>query len=142
MIKIDLNPEESQLRQFGWITLFGFPLATLGVTSLLGYGTDRATTNALYYGLPAGAVTLLASFVSLALTRLIYIGLMVVAAPIGFVLSWVLMTTMYYLFVTPVGLIFRLLGKDPLDKLPDPNVQSYWHVRTKERTPASYFKMF
>ena len=47
MIKLDLNPPLDQLRQFGWIALFGFP----GVGLLLGWqflGYDHIATYILY----------------------------------------------------------------------------------------------
>jgi len=39
------------------------------------------------------------------------------------------MALVYLLTVLPVGLCFRMLGKDPLGRKPDPNAKSYWIAR-------------
>ncbi|MEO0478161.1 MAG: SxtJ family membrane protein [Planctomycetota bacterium] len=138
MIKLELNPPESQLRQFGWFALIGFPLATYALSRVIGF----AYSPAIYYTAGLGVLSLLLGLTAPKLLKPLFVGLMVVAAPIGFVISWTLMILIWFLLVTPVGLIFRLLGRDPLDKHPDPKVPSYWKVRTKPRSPASYFSMY
>ena len=49
----------------------------------------------------------------------------------------------FFLTVTPIALIFRLIGKDPLNRKPDPNCASYWIERDpKELTPESMRNQF
>jgi hypothetical protein len=50
---------------------------------------------------------------------------------------------LFFLTVTPIALIFRLIGKDPLNRKPDPNCASYWIERDpKELTPESMRNQF
>lgn len=56
---------------------------------------------------------------------------MALAIVLGHVMTRVLLTGVFLLVVTPVGLALRLLGKDPLERRPDPDATSYW----KERDP-------
>jgi hypothetical protein len=44
----------------------------------------------------------------------------------GRIVSPVITAVLFYAVVTPTGLLFRILGKDPLRRSPDPEAQSYW----------------
>jgi hypothetical protein len=77
-----------------------------------------------------------------ALTLGLYVVLTLVAFPIGFVLSHVLIAVIYYLVITPIGLLFRLVGRDAMLRRPDPSLPSYWHARPTSRPAASYFKLY
>jgi hypothetical protein len=66
---------------------------------------------------------------------------MSLAVVLGFFVSRFLLAVIFYLVVTPIGLIMRLSGKDLLDmKLKDRD--SYWHVRTGEYNPQRTEKMY
>jgi hypothetical protein len=66
---------------------------------------------------------------------------MSLAVVLGFFVSRLLLAIIFYLVVTPIGLIMRLLGKDLLDiKLKDRD--SYWHVRSGEYDPKRTEKMY
>jgi hypothetical protein len=41
---------------------------------------------------------------------------------------------LFYLVVTPTGLLMRLLGKRPIPLHPDPALQSYW-IRREPQPP-------
>jgi predicted membrane metal-binding protein len=45
------------------------------------------------------------------------------------VVSPLVMGMLFYLTVTPVGIVMRALGKDPLRLRPDPGAASYWIER-------------
>lgn len=137
MMKIDWNPPARQLAQFGWISLIGFPL--IGVMTWWQAGAPEWLLWSLV-GL--GVLTCGLSRIDPKLIRPIYVVMMAIALPIGFVISFVMMTLIYYGMVTPLGLLFRLLGKDPLAKHPDPDMASYWHVRRAPRAPADYLKLY
>ena len=68
----------------------------------------------------------------------VWMGLAVI---LGFFVSRILLSLIFYLVVTPIGLIMRLWGKDLLDmKLKDRD--SYWHVRSEEYDPRRTEKMY
>lgn len=54
---------------------------------------------------------------------------------IGGIVSKVIMFVLFYGMFTPIGIIFRLLGKDLLKKKLDKSAQSYWIQR--EEQPGS-----
>jgi hypothetical protein len=53
----------------------------------------------------------------------------------GRVVSPVITALLFYLVVTPTGLLFRLLGKDPLRLASDAGVGSYWIERRPPGPP-------
>ena len=77
-------------------------------------------------------------------TRWLFAILMLVAYPIGFVLSHVLIALIYYVVITPIALVFRAMGRDVLGKKLDPSAKTYWRDRgaprpviSKTRTPRT-----
>jgi len=54
---------------------------------------------------------------------------------LAFVLNWistrVILIVLFYLMLTPIGLLMRLLGKDPLDRRIEKNRDTYWHKKEK-----------
>ena len=61
---------------------------------------------------------------------------------IGKVISPIVMTLIYMLTVIPMGMLLRLLGKDPLDRRFDPDAPSYWKVRTEDEPANSMENQF
>ena len=66
-------------------------------------------------------------------------GWMAFAAALGYVNSRVLLSLMYYLVVTPIGVVLRLAGHDPLHRR-GPQRESYWIPREIPRQPRSRFE--
>jgi len=146
MIKVDLNPPTRILGQFALIAIVGLPLLCAVV---LKFTTDDFSWGRVWLH-PAILVTAAVAIVQLLLFRLgvqfatkaIYLVLTLVAAPIGFVLSHVFMAAIYYLVITPIGLLFRLIGRDAIGRKIDPSLQTYWHDRGTPRPSTSYFKLY
>ncbi len=145
MIELDFHPDEKTLRQFGWIALGGFVLlAALSWFELLvfsfGLGGARLPVTAGFAGL--GCLAAIFSLVAPKANRPIYVTLAVIALPIGFVLSYVILGTIFYLLITPVGLAFRLARRDSLHRAFPTEAESCWvdapHAKPRER----YFRQF
>jgi len=66
-------------------------------------------------------------------------GWMAFAAALGYVNSRVVLFLVYYLVVTPLGVILRLTGHDPLSRRA-PRRESYWIPRETPRQPRSGFE--
>ena len=59
----------------------------------------------------------------------IYVGWMTLAMLLGAIVSTVLLTLLFYLMVTPLGLVARMVGKDFLRQKLEPRATSYWIIR-------------
>jgi len=53
-----------------------------------------------------------------------------------------LLAIVLYLVFTPVGLLLRLLGRDPLERGFDRAAPSYWTARRRADTMDRYFRQF
>ncbi len=51
---------------------------------------------------------------------------MTLALALGFVMTRVVLTVAFGVLFVPMGLVFRLIGRDPLRQRPDPEAGSYW----------------
>lgn len=146
VLEINWKPNRSQLRGFGWICLVAFG-AIGGWIRWRGhvFGVDlqpsTAVTTAGVLWIVAVLCGLLAAAAPAAL-RPLYIGLIVLTYPIGFVVSYVVMAILFYGVMTPIGLIFRLIGRDALDRPFDAQARSYWVRRTPTTDVRRYFRQF
>ena len=68
---------------------------------------------------------------------------MTVALVLGSIMTRVILSVLFYLVITPLGLISKLSGKDFLDLKFDRSASSYWIVRNKTTfEKANYEKQF
>jgi len=129
-----LAPGKKDLRNLG--------LTFLGVLALIGtfLWWKNATTWPWFWGL--GILLGLWGLLWPAGLRPVYFGWMSLAVVLGYFVSRVILTVVYYLVMTPTGLIMRFLGKDLLDrKLKDRD--SYWQRRPQqEYNPRQTEKMY
>jgi hypothetical protein len=145
MIDLNLRPDERTLRQFGWIALAGFGL--LALMAWRGWLIFAAVPEIARdeFAVVFAALALASATFSLVWPKAnwpIYVGLTIVAFPIGFVLSYVIMATLFYVIIAPIGFVMRLLGHDPMDRRFRPDAPSYWVDARPPRPSASYFKQF
>jgi len=145
MVTIDFNPDRKTLRSFGWIAVVGFGLvAMLAWNEWLLFAFGLGAARPWVAGI-AGGLALLAGLFSLVYppaNRPIYVGLAVITFPIGFVLSYVIMGTLFFLLIGPVGMVFRVIGRDSMHRSYDPDAPSYWSPCRPPRPADSYFKQF
>ena len=72
----------------------------------------------------------------------LYVTLTVVFYPIGFLLSYVIMFVLYYFVIVPIGLVFKLIGKDPMNRRFEPQSSTYWIRRSPPQDVKRYFRQF
>jgi hypothetical protein len=145
IVKLNLKPSTSDLRQFGYISLGAFGLLgaliywhVLPLARLLGTATPAVAY--VLWGLGGAAAVL--SLVAPRANRALYVVLMLVAYPIGLVVSHAILAVFFFGVLTPLGLIFRLLGRDALQRGFDPPAQTYWIARKPNRDLRRYFSQF
>jgi hypothetical protein len=75
------------------------------------------------------------------LVRWVYVATSVVSFPIGWVVSHVLLALIFYLLITPLGILRRVFGRDAL-QLRRPTGETYWMEKKPVTDPARYLKQF
>ncbi len=137
IIEANWNPSRKDLRIFGIAAL----IATVILACLLHLRKDLPLQWAL--GIVAfGLVVFVGSMVLPKPTKVIYVIMVSLALPIGLVISTVLMTAFYYLLLTPLGLFFRLVGRDELKLKFGRDKTSYWVKRRPPQSLKRYFNQF
>ncbi len=68
----------------------------------------------------------------------IYVGWMTLAMVLGAIVSTLLLTVLFYLMVTPIGLLARLAGKDFLSRKRRPTDASYWILRDTSKFKSKH----
>jgi hypothetical protein len=130
-----LRTGAGDLRKFGVTVGAGFIF--LGVLLLLRHRSS--------YVAFCGAGALLTAFGVIwpRALKYVYIAWMALAFTLGFVMSNVILTLFFFLFVTPIGLLARLFQKDFLARKWDKRVASYWIQHGSEvKTANTYERQF
>ncbi|MCC6671377.1 MAG: hypothetical protein IT458_09970 [Planctomycetes bacterium] len=144
MLKLVLNPPAKQVRQFQWIAVVAFPVLALVLAWIRGLPLSNTLTW-VFLGIAAlilVAELAVAELWERTLGKWLFQLLTLITMPIGMVISFVLLGLIYYGMFTPVALWFRIIGRDPMHRRIDKAATSYWHARTRQRTPASYLRQY
>lgn len=138
LFAIDWNPKPRQLRQFAVIAGL-FCLLVVGFF----WQSRRAGNPTVMWtlGTLGVAVGLLGALWP-ETVRYVYVGMMVVTYPIGWVMSHVVLGVIYYGVFTPLGLFFRLIGRDALQRRIDPAAATYWQPRPPAPPATRYLRQF
>jgi hypothetical protein len=146
MLAVNWKPDRSHLRGFGTVCVI--MLAAIGAWIYwqqklfwFAMSSETARQTALWlWG--AAFVCLVLRFAAPGALKPLYFALTAVTLPIGFVLSHVIMAVIFYGVLTPFGLFFRLIGRDPLHRRFDPSAATYWVKREPVRDVKRYFRQF
>lgn len=137
LIEINWKPTDKELRGFGWIALTATTLIAILLYVLKGLAVKWCVMIIAF-----GFAIFICSLLSKTLTRWIYLGLTLLTFPIGITVSFVLLAVFYYLLITPVGLFFRLIGRDLMERKFDDSAKSYWKPRRSVDNNKRYFNQF
>jgi hypothetical protein len=122
MIKIALIPSgRKEVRKFGLL------FAAIGL--LLAAWLLYKGSAAWVWPAGGGLFFLLTGMFAYPVLRPIYAGWMRFAYVLGWVNTRVILSLFFYLVITPIGLLMRLFGRDPMHRKPDSTVASYWVKR-------------
>ena len=87
--------------------------------------------------LTVGAIVLLSAVVSpTGLYAAIERALASLTRVTGLALTWVFMSLVFFLVVTPFGLLFRRGKRDPMRRYYEPDAPSYWSQRALGRSAS------
>jgi hypothetical protein len=136
MIDLNLNPSQRELRTFS-VCLAAF----LAIVAWI-VGRRTGSVEAAVIILGVGVLSGTCGLIWPRLMRPLFIGLMIVNYPIGWVVTHVIMAVIFYLVVTPVGVIMRLTGRDPMERTFDRSAKTYWKPRRPPTDTGRYFRQF
>jgi len=135
MALLDFNfaPTNRQLRQFGCVAAVALPVAawlwTRNVTATGWAGGIGAALCVLGLAVPK-------------LLKPVFVGLTILTIPIGLVVGELSMLLIYFGLFLPMAIVFRIIGRDSLQRHSPADHQTYWQSRRKPSGSASYFRQF
>jgi len=131
----NIKSEKSDLRKFG---------ITVGIVLMIIAGLlfwKEKESCQIFLGV--GAIILLTTITIPVILKPVYSIWMVFAIIIGWIMTRVILSLIFYIIFTPIGLILRLFGKQFLDLRWDKSKESYWNFRTNEHLQTGeYEKQF
>jgi len=133
---VPFDPSRSTLRQFAGLWLVFFGGMALWQALVKGHAQLGLSLAAL------AAIVGLLGLTRPEWVRFIYVGWMVLAFPIGWTVSQVMLALMFFGLFTPIGLAFRLIGRDPLHRARPSARESYWEPKPAPADLRQYFKQF
>ena len=131
---IPFDPSRATLRQFAglWLVFFG----GLALWQGLVRGQTGLATLCAVLALTIGPLGLIRP----GWIRPIYVGWMVLAFPIGWTVSQVMLALLFYGLFTPIALAFRLVGRDALSRRFDRAAPTYWEPYDPDRGLGRYLR--
>ena len=137
LVEMNWHPTKQECRRFGVAALV---MSTLVAMALMGWRDLSLTWALALFG--AGAVIFALGLVSDRLIRPVFVVLTLITLPIGLALSFIVMAVFYYGVLTPVGLVCRLVGRDPLRRKWERDAKTYWTAHRPAERAGRYFNQF
>ena len=145
MIDINLDPDSETLRKFGFIAFFCFGLlATMAWTEsfLFSFGLAGARTVVVGVLCALSVLCLIAGLFYPPANKPIFVGLSAITYPIGIVLSYLIMTVLFFGIIGIIGLLMRVVGYDPMSRTKNSQARSHWVDARPARPKSDYFKQY
>lgn len=130
-----INSSKEELRKFGYTV--GIVFALIGLLLLW---KDKATD---IYFLGIGTALIIFGAILPTALKPIQKVWMAFAVIMGWIMTRIILSILFYLIFTPMALFFKLTGKDLLNEKIDKNANSYWiSVKDRVRKKEDYEKQF
>ena len=136
IINLNLQPTGSQLKWFGLMVLVFF----LILGGILRYLDPAGGISIVLWSV--GVIIALVYYLITPLRLLIYKLWMYVFFPIGWVISNLIFVIVYFVVLTPIGLIMKILRRDVLQERRTADVASNWKQHTNVDDIKRYFRQF
>ena len=137
VVSINWKPSSRELRWFAGLLIVFFAI----VAGIWKFNSGQTQGPAILVAVTS-AIGLLGLAAPQAI-RWVYVGWMAAVFPIGWVVSHLLLAAIFFGVIMPIGLILRVLGRDPMRKSFDRSAATYWIARPDEPTDSQrYFRQF
>jgi hypothetical protein len=133
LLELNLQPSDRQLRQFGLLSLVLIPLIAWLWTASLTVLVWATGVGLILCGLGLWRPSLL---------KPVFLGLIILTLPIGLVVGELAMLLIYFGLFLPMAIVFRILGRDTLQRRPMPEKSTFWQPRPRPAGSRSYFRQF
>lgn len=133
LVELKRDASLLELRLFGYVWL---PLAAV----LLACWRGGAVGWELALAVAAGSAAV--AYVRPRWLRPVYLAWMTLSLPLAWVIAHVVLAAVFFLLITPIGLVLRIVRPDPLARGFDPEAQSYWTPRGPDSDPQRSLRQY
>lgn len=141
LIEFNRDPTDHQLKQFGIAALLFLPFI-----GWLAMGKPRSleATNLPLLGQLAliGVLWAVLAFTRPKLLRPVFLGASLLTLPIGLVVGEAVLLLIFFGLFAPLGLVFRLIGRDALQRRLDRGAKTYWQSKSQPENASRYYRQF
>ena len=137
IIDTNWNPSKKELRIFSALQILFFALVAFVIVR-----KHTETLDVPVMIVSVSAVVGILGMIFTPLIRVVYVVWMAILFPVGWVVSHVLMGIVFYLVFTPIAVLMRIVGYDPMKRKFEPDAKTYWVRRQPRSETAHYFKQF
>jgi len=127
-------PEVRTLRQFSGLCLLLFGGAAA-------WRWWSGSTDLRTIALAIGGATGVVGLVRPRFVRPVFVVWLMLSFPIGWAVSRLILAVLFYGVFTPIGVVFRMMGRDVLKLRPDRRSDSYWTPKDQS-SGRSYYRQF
>ena len=141
LVKMTWSPSERQLRQFGFTALAALPLLgwlVLGRSNPATWNFSQAAVFGMFCTL--GLIGGVFGWLHPKGLKLAFIAATLATIPVGMVVGELMLLIVYFGIFTPVAALFRLIGRDALQRRFDPAAPSYWSPKPQPANAEQYFR--
>lgn len=130
-----MNTDRKSLKKFG-VTM-GTAFLVIGTIIFLKHKQINQVAGAL------SAAFFLSAFTLPGALKPLYIFWMRLALVLSWINTRLILTALFYLILTPIGLLMRIFGADLLNRKTEKDKESYWSESAqKEFNPRDYERQF
>ncbi len=129
-----LDPDHKELRKFSWI--LGGAFLALGA-----FAWWRGSGAANYLLAPGAIIAVVGTILPGAL-RWLFFAWMALGLVLGTIVTSIILTLVFLLAVTPIGLIMRMVGRDPMERELDRQASTYWLPKENTSEDRTRFEKY
>lgn len=132
-----IDADHKKVREFGYVI---FSVLAVIFPLFSAYKHDWSLTNVALTSISIGAVFILLTTFLTRFMKPVYKMWMMLAFGLGFIMTRLIITLVYLMMITPIGIFRRLKGNNVSDtfrKFKSTEKVSYWIQRTDEYDPSS-----
>lgn len=133
LVQMNWSPTARQLRQFGAAFLIVLPLVAWF------WGASSVWLLSLVV---VGLIVSLVAWFAPSLVRPVFIVVSLMAIPIGLVVGELVLMLLYLGLFVPIGMLFRITGRDSLRRRMNAAVDSHWSKKAQPSSARSYYRQF
>lgn len=142
LVELQWKPDDKTLREFSefWMFFLGMVGAPLALFEI-GWFAYGGRPLAITLWVLAVAGRLIGAFRPQWM-RPVFVGMSLLALPIGWTVSHLALALIYFGVFTPVAIVFRIIGRDALNRKIDKSAKTYWEAYNPNQGKKRYLRQF